>query len=85
MIRMAGVPDLGKSCLESRLEHGGRVAGPELKTGAQVRLPVIGCIVGELNAEMSSARKAGPGHRLVDARGTSVSPGPLWVPGPALV
>ena len=36
--------DLGKSCLERRLEHGSWVVGAQLKPGTQTRLLVIGGI-----------------------------------------
>jgi hypothetical protein len=45
--------DLGKSCVEAGLEHGSWVVGAQLKPGNQTRLLIIGCIVGELDAEMS--------------------------------
>ena len=44
VIRMARVLDLGKSCLERRLEHGSWVVGAQLKPGTQTRLLVIGGI-----------------------------------------
>ena len=65
---MAWVLDLGKSCLERRLEHRSGVVGAQLKPGTQTRLLIIGCIVGELDAEMSPAGKADNEHRLVDAQ-----------------
>ena len=68
VIRMAWVLDLGKSCLERRLEHRSGVVGAQLKPGTQTRLLIIGCIVGELDAEMSPAGKADNEHRLVDAQ-----------------
>jgi hypothetical protein len=43
------------------------VPGPA-KPGAKPRLLVIGCSVGELDAEISPAGKADHEHRLVDAR-----------------
>jgi hypothetical protein len=55
VIRMARVLDFGKSGPERGLEHRGWVAGAQLKPGAQARLLVIGCVVGELDAEMSPA------------------------------
>src|SRR5690349_12739767 len=67
VIRMARMPDFGKSGLERRLEHRGWVVGAQLKPGAQARLLVIGCFVGELDAEMSPAGKADHEHRLIDA------------------
>ena len=57
VIRMARMPDFGKSGLERRLEHRGWVAGAQLKPGAQARLLVFGCVVGELDAEMSPPGK----------------------------
>ena len=68
VVRMARMLDLGKSCPEGDLEHGSRVVGAQLKPGTQARLLIIGCIVGELDAEMSPARKADNEHRLLDAR-----------------
>jgi len=68
VVRMARMPDLGKSCLEGSLEHGSRVAGTQLKPGTQTRLLIIGRIVGELDAQMSPAGKADHQHRLIDAR-----------------
>jgi hypothetical protein len=59
---------LGKSCLEGGLEHGSWVVGAQLKPGTQTRLLIIGCIVGELDAQMSPAGKADNEHRLIDAR-----------------
>ena len=64
---MARVPDFGESGLERRLEHRGWVVGAQLKPGAQPRLLVIGCVAGELDAEMSPAGKADHEHRLVGA------------------
>ena len=65
---MARMLDLGKSCPEGDLEHGSRVVGAQLKPGTQARLLIIGCIVGELDAEISPAGKADNEHRLLDAR-----------------
>jgi hypothetical protein len=64
---MARMLDFGKFGLERRLEHRGWVVGAQLKPGAQARLLVIGCFVGELDAEMSPAGKADNEHRLIDA------------------
>ena len=60
--------DLGKSCVESCLDHGSGVVSAQLEPGTQTRLRIIGCIVGELDAEMSPAGKADNQHRLIDAR-----------------
>ena len=60
--------NLGKSCLERRLEHSSRVVGAQFQPGTQTRLLVIGCFVGELDAEMSPAGEADNEHRLIDAR-----------------
>jgi len=60
--------DLGKSCLEGGVQHGSWVVGAQLKPGTQTRLLIIGCIVGELDAQMSPAGKADNQHRLIDAR-----------------
>jgi hypothetical protein len=68
VVRVARVPDLGKSCAERGLEHGSWVVGAQLKPGTEPGLLVIRCIVDELDAEMSPARKADNEHRLVDAR-----------------
>jgi hypothetical protein len=68
VIRMTRMLDLSKSCLEGGLEHGSRVLGAQLKPGTQPRLLIIGCIVGELDAQMSPAGKADDEHRLIDAR-----------------
>ena len=54
---MARVPDLGESCVERGPVHGGRVVGAQLEPGAKPRLHVIGCSVGELDAEMSPPAK----------------------------
>ena len=62
------MPDLGKSCLQGGLEHGSWVVGAQLKPGTQTRLLIIGCIVGELDAQMSPTGKADNEHRLIDAR-----------------
>ena len=64
---MTRVLDFGKSGLERGLEHRGWVVGAQLKPGAQARLLVIGCVAGELDAEMSPAGKADNEHRLIDA------------------
>ena len=64
---MAWVLDLGKSCPERRLEHGSWVFGAQLEPGAQARLLVIGRIVGELDAEMSAARKTDHEHGPFDS------------------
>ena len=66
---MARVLDLGKPCPERCLGHGSWVLGAQLKPGAQARLLVVGCVAGELNAEMSPAGKADHEHRLVYATG----------------
>jgi hypothetical protein len=55
---MARVPDLGESCVERGPVHGGRVVGAQLEPGAKRRLLVIGCSVGELDAEMSPRRES---------------------------
>ena len=68
VVRLARVPDLGKSRVERGLEHGSRIVGARLKPGAEPGLLVIRRIVGELDAEMSPAGKADNEHRLVDAR-----------------
>lgn len=60
--------DLGKSCVLAGLEHGSWVVGAQLEPGTQTRMLIIGCIVGELDAEMSPAGKADNEHRLMDAR-----------------
>jgi len=60
--------DLGKSCLERRLEHRSWIAGAQLKPGTQTRLLVIGRVVGELNAEMSPAGKTDNEHGLIESR-----------------
>jgi hypothetical protein len=44
------------------------MVGAQLKPGTQTRLLIIGCIVGELDAEMSPTGKADNEHRLIDAR-----------------
>src|SRR5690349_21774114 len=67
VIRMARVLDFGESGLQRGLEYRGWVVGAQLKPGAQARLLVIGCVVGELDAEMSAAGKADHEHRLIDA------------------
>jgi hypothetical protein len=54
---MARVPDFGKPGPERSLEHRGWVVGAQLKPGAQARLLVIGCVAGELDAEMSPPGK----------------------------
>jgi len=54
---MARMLNLGKSCLERRLEHSSRVVGAQFQPGTQTRLLVIGCFVGELDAEMSPPGK----------------------------
>jgi hypothetical protein len=68
VVRVARVLDLGKTCLERRLEHGSWILGAQFKPGAQARLLIVGCVAGELNAEMSPAGKADHEHRLIDAR-----------------
>jgi hypothetical protein len=55
---VARVPDLSKACAERGLKHGGWVIGAQLKPGAEPRMLIVRCIVGELDAEMPSARKA---------------------------
>ena len=65
---MAWVLDLGKSCSERCLEHRSRVVGTQLKPGAQAWMLIIRCLVGELDAEVPSARKADNKHRLIDPR-----------------
>ena len=60
VVRVARVPDLGKSRVERGLEHGSRVVGAQLKPGAEPGLLVIRRIVGELDAEMSPARRISP-------------------------
>jgi hypothetical protein len=50
-------PHLGEPRLEGSSVHSGGVIGTKLEPGAQTRLLVIGCIAGELDAEMSSAGK----------------------------
>jgi len=67
VIQMARMPDLGTSRLEGGLGHDSWVVGVQLKPGTQTRL-VIGCIVGELDTEMSPTGKADNEHRLIDAR-----------------
>ena len=49
---MARVFDLSEPCLERRLEHGSWVVSAQLEPGTQTWLLVIGCFVGELDAEM---------------------------------
>ena len=51
------MPDLGQSCPEGGLVHGSRVIGAQFEPGAQAWLLFIGCVVGELDAEMSPAGK----------------------------
>ena len=63
---MARMLYFGESCLEGGLEDGSWVVGAQLKPGTQTRLLIIGCIIGELDAEMSSAGKADNKHRLID-------------------
>jgi hypothetical protein len=65
---MARVLDLGKSCSERRLEHRSRVVSTQLEPGAQTWLLIIRCLVGELDAEVPSVRKADNKHRLIDSR-----------------
>jgi len=60
--------DLGEPGLEGGLVHGSRVIGAQLEPGTQARLLVIGCIAGELDAEMPAAGKADNEHRLIDTR-----------------
>ncbi len=50
---MARMLDLRKSCLNCRLEHCNWVAGAQLDPRHQARLLVIGCILGELDTEIS--------------------------------
>src|SRR5215472_10007509 len=68
VIRVAWVLDLGKSRVERGLEHRSWVVGAQLQPGAEPRLLVIWCSLGELDAQMPSPRKADHEHRLVDAR-----------------
>src|SRR5690349_10143666 len=68
VIRVAWVVDLGKSRVERGLKHSSWVVGAQLQPGTEPRLLVIRCIVGELDAQMSSPGKADHEHRLVDAR-----------------
>src|SRR5947209_16193318 len=68
VVRMARVPDLGQSCPEGGLVHSSRVIGAQLEPGAQARLLIVGCVVGELDAEMSPAGEADDEHRVIDAR-----------------
>ncbi len=81
---MARVLDLGKPCLEGGLEDGSWVVGAQLKPGTQTRLLIIGRIIGELDAEMSSAGKTdvsiqgwgmGCGFRLLDPEATDLRRG----------
>jgi len=65
---MARVFHLSKPCLERRLEYGSWVVRAQLEPGTQTWLLVIGCFVGELDAEMSPAGKGDDKHRLIDAR-----------------
>ena len=67
--------DLGESCIQCGAEHGSWVVGAQLKPGTQARLLIIGCVVGELDAEVSPAGKAGNEHRLIDA---GKFDGPYW-------
>src|SRR2546429_8959118 len=68
VIRVARMLDLGQACLERRLEHSSRVVGAQLQPGTQTWLIVIGCVAGELDAEMSAAGETDDEHRLIDAR-----------------
>jgi hypothetical protein len=68
VIRMAWMLDLGKSCIEGGPEYGSRIVGAQFEPGTQTRLVIIGCVIGELDAEMSPAGKADNEHRLIDAR-----------------
>ena len=51
------MPDLGQSCPEGGLVHGSRVIGAQFEPGAQARLLFVGCVVRELDAEMSPPGK----------------------------
>jgi hypothetical protein len=64
---MAWVLDLGQACAERRLEYCSWVVGAQFKPGTKPWLLVIGCIVGELDAQMAATGKADDEHRLVDA------------------
>jgi len=61
------MPDLGQSCFKGGLVHSSRVVGAQLHPGPQTRLLIVGCIVGELDAEMTAAGEADNEHRLIDA------------------
>lgn len=52
VIRMAGMLDLGQSCIEGGPEHGSRVVGAQFEPGTQTRLVIIRCVVGGFDAEM---------------------------------
>jgi len=75
VIRVARVPDLGKSCVEGGLQDGSWVIGAQLKPGTEPGMLIVGCVVGELNAQMPASRKADDQHGLVDARPFH---GPHW-------
>ena len=54
------MPDLGQSCPEGGLVHSSRVIGAQFQPGPQARLLIVGCIIGELDAEVTAAgEKAG--------------------------
>ena len=68
IVRVAWVPDLGKSCVERGLEQGSWIAGTQFEPCAELGLLVVRRVVGEFDAEMPAAGKTDHEHRLVDAR-----------------
>ena len=68
IVRVAWMPDLGKSCVERGLEQGSWIAGTQFEPCAEPGLLVVRRVVGEFDAEMPAAGKTDNKHRLIDAR-----------------
>jgi hypothetical protein len=64
---MTRMLDLDKTCVQGCPKHGRWVVGAQFKPGAETRLIIIRCVVGELDAEVPATGKADHEHRLVDA------------------
>lgn len=68
VVRVAWVPDLGKSRIKRGLEHGSWIVGAQFEPRAESGMLAIRCVVDEFDAEMSAAGETDNEHWLVDAR-----------------
>ena len=68
VVRMAWVFDLDEACIHGGSQRRSRISGAQLKPCAKPRSGIVRRLIGELNAEMTTAREGNQEHRALDTR-----------------